>query len=205
MTYVVAVAAPIGGGKTSLVTAIASALQDAATIHFDHYEKITEQPVDHLVQWLKKGADFCDFKVPGLAGDLEKLKQGKSIVDPVTKKDIKPRKYVIFEMPLGREHRDTASYIDLLLWVDIPLDVALARKLRQFTGSFLKRFDPLRQRDFILWLDAYLENYIKAVGHVLRIQEERVKPMADVIVDGTQDLERMTRYSTKMIQLKAVN
>lgn len=202
MTYVVAVAAPIGGGKTSLVASIADALRDAATLHFDHYEKLTEQPVDHLIKWMKNGANANDFRLPGLERDLEKLKRGESIVDPMTNVEVPSKKYIIFEMPLGKEHKETAKYIDLLLWVEIPLDMALARKLREFTSAFLKRYDQLKQKNFIIWLDAYLDNYLKAVGDVLRMQKEKVGATADIIVDGTKDLETMTQYSIKMILAK---
>ena len=64
MNYVVAVAAPIGGGKTSLVKAIANELNDATTIHYDHYEKTTEEPVHNLMEWMKDGANFDDFIIP---------------------------------------------------------------------------------------------------------------------------------------------
>ena len=75
MSYVVAVAAPIGGGKTSLVNAIAKELEDAATIHYDHYEKITETSVQDLKLWMRNGADFDDFIIPNLANDLNRLKR----------------------------------------------------------------------------------------------------------------------------------
>jgi uridine kinase len=202
MNYVVAVAAPIGGGKTSLVTEIANGLHDAAIVRFDHYENLTEQSVDQLIQWMENGADADAFRFPGLRRDLEKLKRGESVVDPLTYVKVPSKKYIIFEMPLGREHKETAEYIDLLLWVEIPLDIALARKLREFTGDCVRRYDQVRQKDFIIWLDAYLENYLKAVGNILRIQKERVSVKADIIVDGTKDLETMTRYSIKMILAK---
>ena len=37
MSYIVAVAAPVGGGKTSLVKAIAEQIGDASTLHYDDY------------------------------------------------------------------------------------------------------------------------------------------------------------------------
>jgi uridine kinase len=202
MAYIIAVAAPIGGGKTSLVKALEKALQEAVTVHFDHYEKLSERPVDHLLEWMEKGADFNDFRVPGLAEDLDKLKRGESIVNPLTKEDISPEKYVVFEMPLGREHGETAKYIDLLLWVDIPLDMALARKLKEFTRAFLERYDPQKQQDYILWLDSYLDNYHRVVGKVLRIQETKVRAGADIIIDGTGDLETMIQQAMDAIPEK---
>ena len=69
MSKIIAVAAPIGGGKTSLVKAIANRLDDAAMLFYDHYEKATGQPVHDLEQWINNGADFNEFTIPGLADD----------------------------------------------------------------------------------------------------------------------------------------
>ena len=46
MNYVIAVAAPVGGGKTSYVREIARILEDASIVYYDHYENLTEKPVE---------------------------------------------------------------------------------------------------------------------------------------------------------------
>lgn len=199
MRYVIAVAAPIGGGKTSLVKAIAAKLKDATTIHFDHYEKITGEPVHYLIQWMKNGADFNEFSVPNLSNDLENLKHGKSVIDPATRIKITPEKYIVFEMPLGKEHRDTAKYIDLFIWIDIPLDIALARKVKEFTGIFLAQYKQEELRDCIVWLDNYLDNYLNVIRDVLRIQEKKVRANADIVIDGRADVETIVQHATDEI------
>jgi uridine kinase len=199
MRYIVAVAAPIGAGKTSLVKAIANKLKDATTIHYDSYEKASEEPVQHLMQWIKNGANFDHFTVPNLATDLRKLKRGESVIDPLTTMEIPSHKYIIFEMPLGKEHKDTAEYIDLLIWIEIPLDIALARKVREFTGIFLAKHKQEMLRDSILWLDKYLENYLGIVRDVLQIQKKRVSVKADVVIDGQSDFETMVQLATREI------
>jgi uridine kinase len=193
------VAGPIGGGKTSFVKAVARQLNNSATVFFDHYEKITESPAQDLESWIKNGAVFNDFPVPGLSDDLKKLKQGESIVDPVTQAEIRPTRHIVFEMPLGKEHGDTAGYIDLLIWIDIPLDVALARKLKEFTGTFAGRADELDPQKFIAWVDQYLDNYLKVIGRVLQIQQQKVRRNADIIIDGRKDIDWMVRQATEKI------
>lgn len=195
MTHIIAVAAPIGGGKTSLVKAIADRLGNAATVHFDHYEKITQEPIENMMQWMKNGADFNDLAIPGLSDDLGRLKQGESIFDPLTNKEISPEKYIIFEMPLGKEHRDTAKYIDLMLWVEIPFDIALARKVREFTHDFLAEQEPEKHLDCLKWLDQYLYNYLAVTRDILHIQKEKVSVNADIIINGQNSLEAMVKYA----------
>jgi uridine kinase len=191
MRRIIAVASIIGGGKTSFVRAISERLKDAAIIHYDHYERATGESVDNLTQWIRNGADFNDFIIPNLPEDLEKLKLGKSVIDPLTDIEIKPDKYIIFEMPLGREHRLTALYIDLLIWIEVPFDMALARKIREFTASFLE--EGVNYRGRIAWLDKYLDNYLSIVREVLRIQKEKVSLNADIIINGEGDLEAIVQ------------
>ena len=109
-----------------------------------------------------------------------------------------PRNYVVFEMPLGREYSATAPLIDLLIWVDVPLDVALARKLKEFTGSFLSRRQHAPQ-EFVVWVDNYLDHYLTAIRDVLCIQEARVRANADVVVDGRNSLEAMVQQAMQEI------
>ena len=199
MNHVIAVAAPIGGGKTSLVKAIANQLNHAATIFFDRYEKITGSPAQDLENWIEQGAAFHDFPVPGLSEDLRKLKLGESVFDPVTKTEIRPTKYIVFEMPLGKEHAGTAGFIDLLIWIDIPLDMALARKLKEFTGNFLAGAGDQNPRKFLAWMDVYLDNYLRVVRRVLQIQQQKVGSNADIILDGMKDMDWMARQATEEI------
>jgi len=199
MGSVVAVSAPIGGGKTTIVKAIAKQLRDAAIIYFDHYERLTQEPVHSLAEWMKKGANADDFIVPNLSDDLKKLKSGESVIDPLTHEEITSKEYIIFEMPMGREHRDTARYIDLLIWIDIPLDLALARKLKEFTGSFLRENRDNLSKKFIIWMDQYLDNYLNVVREVLQIQKQRVSANADIIINGERRFETMVQQAVDKI------
>lgn len=188
MSYVIAIAAPIGGGKTALTNALAKALGNAPTIYFDHYEHATESSVTALQEWMNKGADFDAFSAPRLSADLAALKRGECITDPLTHAEIKPGKYIVFEAPLGKEQRDTALLIDLLVWVEVPLDIALARKVRELAVK-----NTGNSHDFLLWLDAYLKNYLEAVRHVLLLQKQKVSVTADLVVNGEDRLEAIVR------------
>jgi len=59
-----------------------------------------------------------------------------------SRREVGPRKYVLFETQFGRAHRETERHLDLLLWVDTPLDVALARSIRASIAGFLR--EPAR-------------------------------------------------------------
>ena len=119
-----------------------------------------------------KGLDLvCSF---GKCADLSKLKCRQTVIDPLTCAEIAPAKFIILEMPLGREHKSAAPYIDLLIWIDTPPDIALARKLKEFTGHFFTQQREVDSRGFISWLHQYLDNYLRAIQELLQIQKERV-------------------------------
>lgn len=189
MTYIVAIAAPPGGGKSSLVKALVTAVPDSAALAFDGYERATERPVDEIVREMTAGTDFANFVSPALARDLAALKQGVAIVDPLSGQRVQARKYVFFEMPLGRGHGPTARFIDLVIWIEVPLDLALARKLRDFTAHCLRADRTGETAKFVRWLDGYLASYIRGVRQTLLFQRQWVRAKADIRVDGEAAVE----------------
>ena len=74
--------------------------------------------------WLARGADYDELPLGSLAADLARLKQG---APPVGSERTRP--LILFDTLVGRAHAATAPLIDRLVWIDIPLDIALARKI----------------------------------------------------------------------------
>jgi uridine kinase len=58
-----------------------------------------------------------------------RLKEGQKVICPVTKCELYPTKYILFDAPLGYCHKSTGQYIDFLICLDTPPDIALARRL----------------------------------------------------------------------------
>lgn len=196
-TCVVAVAAPIGGGKSSLVQGLAKALNDAATLHFDDYELATRQSPAELARWLAQGADFNSLHAPGFAAAVSSLRRGEVVIDPASGQAIRPSEFVVLEMPLGRAFAETTALIDFLIWVDTPLDLALARNLRALTAEALT--DAGDPRHFLRWLDSYLGQYMDQVRLILQLQKTRVVPGADLVLDGTQPQAGLIAEAARMI------
>lgn len=183
MNYLVAVSAPVGGGKTSLVQGLASRMVDATAIYFDSYEALTQQPIESIQRWMRDGADIDEFVIADLPEHLDRLKRGESVVDPLTGNETAAAKYILFETPFARQHGATGRHIDLSIWIDTPLDIALARNIREFT----KR--PEMPENFASWLHHYLDSYLEVVQELLRIQKQSVGTAAEFTLDGQSDLE----------------
>lgn len=200
MSYVIAIAGPVGSGKSSLAAALVRQLGDAAMVRFDHYEDITRKTPGELVQWMQDGADIDRFTFPDLVRDLEKLKRGETVEDPVSHEIVEPRKYIVFEMPFGKAHAATAPFVDRLLWIDIPLDIALARKLREHAGAFLNETPPDRHQERLIWLYGYVDSYLAFVHDILLVQHDKVRPGADLVLDGLSDPESMSLAAERFVR-----
>src|SRR5262245_47305814 len=191
MPYIIAVAGAVGGGKTTFVNALTARLGDASAPFADSYERATEQPAADIEAWIARGADYNELHMLGLAEDLERLRLGQTVVDPLRRIETPARKYLVFETNFGREHAASGRYIDFLCWLDLPLEIALARKARQFTQMFLKKHRPEEHRDCIAWLDEWLGNYLRFIRNLLLVQRQRVAARANLVLDAQTGLEAM--------------
>lgn len=193
MSRLIAVSAPVGGGKTSLVRALARQLPDADVIHFDSYEELSERPLEEMRRWLRRGGDIDELEVEALPEAIVGLRRGDSVLEPGTGRRIRPAPYIVFETPFGRLHRATGEAIDFAIWIDTPLDVALARNLLELG----RRHGD--DADFVSWLRGYLESYLDGVRDMLEMQRQRVAPDADLVLDGARDLETNVRLARDAI------
>jgi len=195
---VIAVSAPIGGGKTALARSLADALGTSALLHYDDYERATAQSMDQLAAWLDAGADFECLQAPGFVDDLSSLRSGHPVVERGSGRRIEPQPFIVVDTPLGRADHEAAACIDHLVWIALPLDVALARKLKEF--AVLNASSSMAEKSaFIAWLDRYLTFYIATVSKVLALQEQRVRATADQILDGQLATPLLVREVVKVL------
>lgn len=187
--HVIGIAGPVGAGKTTLLRQLANRLAESTPIHFDDYESLTSQPIEKIKKWMQCGGDMRAVQVAGLAADLLSLKAGQAVSNGVTMTPGPTGKYILFETQFGRRHAETGRHIDYLVWIDTPLDIALARKLRQFTRELGEAKPAEAHEEFCGWLGGYLDNYLEVVGELLRIQRDSVAADADLIIDGSAERE----------------
>jgi uridine kinase len=184
MQPVVGVAGAGGAGKTTLVRGLVAALGDACAIHMDSYQRITRRPVREIVAWLERGGDFDEFDIPLLGEHLQRLRRGEPVLDPLTMEEIPGRGIVVFETHFGRRHRDTGRHIDLLLWLDAPLDVALARNVRGLLEPLLApQVEPGRAE--VERMHGYVTSYLTDVRRLVLAQRDTVAADADVVLDAS--------------------
>jgi uridine kinase len=185
-TFVVAIAGTSGAGKSTLIESLVARLENANALSLDDYRSSSIYPP--VGEWLEAGADPNQFETPQFSADALALKEGRSIIHPVTQEVVEPGPYLILEEHFGRARRAMRDLIDFLVYVEIPPEIAHARKI-------------LRKGDFLPWEDnpnVFIENlrehllwYIKFGRDFYIAAERSACKDYDLMVDGTLPTEQI--------------
>lgn len=152
------IAAVSGGGKTTVVKQLTKTLPNSKALFFDDYD--LEGP-NNFKDWIKRGANYDEWDIAPFIQDLI------SLID-------EPLDYIVLDYPFAKIHMAGSNYIDMTVFVDTPLDIAMARRvLRDFQGESGKE------------ILGDMKNYIASgrAGYVEMLKT--IMPNSDLVVDGT--------------------
>ncbi len=156
MSSVISIASISGGGKTTIVNALMNRLNNAAALCFDDYD--FDEHIEY-VSWLKNGADYNEWDLTPLKNDIDKL-MGQT-------------EYILLDYPFSYKNKSIAPYIDISVYIDTPLDVALVRRIL--------RDMPYAPGDQIR---EYILDYIKYERPLYQLMIDNIMPDSDIVVDG---------------------
>jgi hypothetical protein len=194
---VISISGPSGAGKTTATKAVAARL-DAATLFFDDW---TDDPAG-ASDWLgEPDADYNRWTMPEFAAALGSLKQRKRVTIPTLSPSVgtdrsplvEPAPFVVVEQPFGRMHDETAPLIDLAVCLDLPLHIALARRLARQVGTVSRWAENASDDAGRLVVHAghtaslveYLEAYQTFGHHYYENVLARLLETSDLMVDAT--------------------
>jgi uridine kinase len=177
-----------GAGKSTLTQLLLKTFRQSRAVYYDQFQTITRMPPDWVRDWFARGADPNEFPLSELVGELI----NRTRTQPAAGR----RPLVIFETPFGRRHRATGAFIDFLIWVDTPLDIALARATLAFLRTAQRENSPNAATEFVQWQTQYMLNY-PIVRPMYVAQRETISATADLVLDGNaspeQSAERITQ------------
>jgi hypothetical protein len=118
-----------------------------------------------MYAWWDRGANLSEFDSPGMLKAVE-----KAFADNAAR-------YMVLDYPFGRDHPNFKSIIDFSIFVDTPMDIALARRiLRDYAAP-----PPDTDTRLANCLDV-VEHYLK--GRHIYFDTYRHKLDCDLILDG---------------------
>ena len=171
---IIAIGAVTAGGKTTVVNAVKERLPGTASLHFDDYS--FEGEVEDFSRWLSEGADVHVWDLSPLKADIDRLIQSGKF------------DRLLLDYPFAYEHRMIKDYIDCCIFIDTPLDIALARRILR--DNVQSSADEIRVE-----MDTYLKYARKAY---ILMQEDQVAS-ADHIIDGAKSLDEIINEVTEIV------
>ncbi len=166
--FIISISGISGSGKTTVANALKERIANSKVIYFDSI------PGNLLgrnyCEWSESGADCNEWTLTPIIDEIERL--GSESLD-----------YIILDYPFGKTHSKVGAYVNFSVWIDIPLDISLARRiLRDFTRRSAARL-PLKgntSEEVSTYLDFYLTRHRDTYFRHI----ETIRPYVNLIVDG---------------------
>lgn len=160
----IAVAAVTAGGKTTLINALKERLPGVRSLHFDDYT--FEGEVEDFHRWVLDGADYNVWNLAPLEKDILHLRESGECG------------ILLLDYPFAYLNDRIAHFIDRAVFIDTPLDIAVARRvLRDMKNASA---DEIRA-DMAHYLSHARIAYLQMLRDVL--------PSSDDVIDGALELE----------------
>jgi uridine kinase len=163
---VITIAAVSGGGKTTVINELKRRLPLSKAIYFDDYE--FEEYPDDFFQWVQSGADYNEWNIEILVNDIEPLLAQSNF------------NYILLDYPFAYKNDKIAPYIDYAIFIDTPLDIALARRILR---DSINQPSNLLKNDLNCYLSRGRIAYLEAI--------KTIKPNSDFIVDGSLSIDNI--------------
>jgi uridine kinase len=196
MAFVIAIAGTSGAGKTSITRRVTELLGDAVSLYFDDYAGSLVCPTD-LRQWVARGADPAEWINPDLAHDLRLLRDGHEVARP-GRELLAPARYVVLEEPFGRARPSVTPLVDFAVFLALPLEVALARRLLRQLSAPSCRSDPPACLES---MDSFLRQYLNdGLRDAYAAANDHASRGADLIVDATRPLDELAEAIAAQIR-----
>jgi uridine kinase len=173
---VISIAAVSGGGKTTITKQLMSEFPNAKALYFDDYS-FNECP-DDICTWIKAGANYEEWVLTPFISDVQALLHHSPTLD-----------YLFLDYPFAYLHDEMKKYIDLAIYIDTPLDIAMARRIRRdFTNCSIEDIHDHLLHYLTYGRTAYFESI------------HSVKSSSDIVVDGSLNPSCITKQLVEEIK-----
>ncbi|WP_067730495.1 AAA family ATPase [Oceanobacillus damuensis] len=165
LPLVIAIAGVSGGGKTTIAKHLNERLHNSKTLYFDDYD--FDGP-DDIIEWVDNGANYDKWDLAPLIRDIEAL-----LAEPLD--------YIVLDFPFAYKHSKISNLIDFAVYIDTPLDIAMARRV-------IRDFNNSSNESILIEMENYISDGRRGYLEMLK----SIKPDSDIIVDGSLSVVKIT-------------
>lgn len=175
--HVISISAVSGGGKTTITNQLKASLINSKSLYFDDYQ-FEDSPED-ICEWVKKRADYNEWILTPMIKDVQLHLSEK------------PLRYLLLDYPFAYLNKAMSEYIDITIFIDTPLDIAMARRIqRDYTEQSVKNLKNDLSNYLSQGRDAYIE------------MQKSVKPNSDLVINGSMTISSITNQILEVIKVK---
>jgi uridine kinase len=178
---IIAVCGSMGSGKSTLVEQAAGALPNAVGLCEDDYNTTPNRSLDDIEEWWGRGGDVAEFDLSGLLTELQARTQGQQNGRTVDSSE----PLILLETQFGRLHPELQPWITLQIWIDVPADIAFARKTAELSAQMQHSSSPIAAVDGLRWIEQFCRGYLSTTRKLFEMQRKQVREQSDVTIDGT--------------------
>ena len=172
---IIAIGAVTAGGKTTVVNAMKERLPKTASLHFDDYSFQGE--VEDFAKWLSEGADVHVWDLSPLKADIERIIRSGEY------------DYLLLDYPFAYRHQMIKDYLDCCIFIDTPLDIAMARRILRDMKEAAA--DEIRN-EMNIYLNCSRSVYVHMIKEHLST--------SDYVIDGSKELEDIIDEAMEIIK-----
>lgn len=202
MTWVIAICGTMGSGKSTVVENVAAALPDCEMLFEDDYNRTTERSLEEINAWWDRGADVGEFDLfellTQLAARCPDKSQDQGIDVPRSPRTFLTasiaqetagshrgiQRILLLETHFGRLHPALSPWIDFQCWIDVPADIAVARKIAQRSAQLQMQSPHNGTSDGLRWIESFCKGYLTTTRKLFEMQRQKVRDLSDVSIDG---------------------
>lgn len=159
-----------GSGKSTLCRQL-QAQYNISYVAYDDFETLTSRNALELRRWIDTGMP------------LEELRNAAFSDKVISSAQKGP---VIIESPLGPLHKSEGMSVEISIWLDVSLDLALGRAIQNIISDEWASVSQLQE-----WFSEYREAYEVFVRRSLLLQRYQVGDKCDILIDASGSADQV--------------
>ncbi|MDA1230518.1 MAG: hypothetical protein O2856_07075 [Planctomycetota bacterium] len=194
MTFIIAICGTMGSGKTTAVENIAAALPDCEALHEDDFNRTAERSLEDIDAWWKRGANVGELDLSEVIKQLAVVCPDKDPTATVIAQKARKNttRVLLLKTHFGRLHPALKPWIDYQCWIDVPADIAVARKVAQLcaqmrshpTSSDNKNDGNNENGSGLRWIENFCKGYLTTTRKLFEMQRQKVRELSEMSIDG---------------------